>query len=89
MPAPAAVEMPPLQQQILNLAEWVSALVDVTVGPAAVATLKERIGRELKTTFASTFSAEISLAETLHLDVIARYRKRETGKKFLVNPSRA
>jgi NADPH2:quinone reductase len=59
------------------------------IGPAAVATLKERIGRELKTTFASTFSAEISLAETLHLDVIARYRKRETGKKFLVNPSRA
>jgi NADPH2:quinone reductase len=59
------------------------------VGPESVAKLKQRIGRELTTTFASRFSAEISLAETLHLDVIARYRKRETGKKYLVNPSRA
>jgi NADPH2:quinone reductase len=58
------------------------------IGPAAVATLKERIARELKTTFASKYSTEISLAETLHLDVIAHYRKRETGKKYLVNPNR-
>jgi NADPH2:quinone reductase len=59
------------------------------IGPASVAKLKERIVRELRTTFASKFSAEISLAETLHLDVIAVYRKRETGKKYLVNPNRA
>jgi NADPH2:quinone reductase len=58
------------------------------IGAAAVATLKERIARELKTTFASKYSTEISLAETLHLDVIAHYRKRETGKKYLVNPNR-
>jgi len=58
------------------------------IGPAAVATLKERIARELKTTFASKYSTEISLAEVLHLDVIAHYRKRETGKKYLVNPSK-
>jgi NADPH:quinone reductase len=58
------------------------------IGPASVATLKGRIARELRTTFASKFSAEISLAETLHLDVIAVYRKRETGKKYLVNPNR-
>ena len=58
------------------------------IGPAAVATLKERIARELKTTFASKYSTEISLAETLHLDVIAQYRKRETGKKYLVNPNK-
>ena len=59
------------------------------VGPESVAILKQRIGRELTTTFASKFSAEISLAEILHLDVIAAYKKRETGKKFLVNPSKA
>lgn len=58
------------------------------IGPAAVATLKERIARELKTTFASKYSTEISLAETLHLEVIAQYRKRETGKKYLVNPNK-
>jgi NADPH:quinone reductase len=58
------------------------------VGPATFAKLKERIARDLRTTFASKFSAEISLAEALHLDVIAVYRKRETGKKYLVNPNR-
>jgi NADPH2:quinone reductase len=59
------------------------------IGPAAVAKLKERVARELTTTFASKYSTEISLAETLHLDVIAVYRKRETGKKYLVNPNKA
>jgi NADPH:quinone reductase len=59
------------------------------IGAASVAQLKERIARELKTTFASKFSAEISLADVLRLEAIAAYRKRETGKKYLVNPSRS
>jgi NADPH:quinone reductase len=59
------------------------------IGAASVARLKERIARELKTTFASKYSAEISLADTLRLEVMAVYRKRETGQKYLVNPSRA
>jgi NADPH2:quinone reductase len=59
------------------------------IGPASVAKLKERIARELKTIFASKYSAEISLAETLHLDVIAAYRKRETSRKYLVNPNKS
>ena len=59
------------------------------IGPVSVATLKQRVARELTTTFASRFTAEISLADTLHLEMIAVYRKRETGKKYLVNPSRA
>jgi NADPH2:quinone reductase len=58
------------------------------IGPASVAKLKERVGRELTTTFASKYSNEISLAETLHLDVIAVYRKRVTGKKYLINPNK-
>jgi NADPH2:quinone reductase len=57
-------------------------------GPASVAKLKERIARELRTTFASKYSNEISLAESLQLDVIAAYRKRETGKKYLINPNK-
>jgi NADPH2:quinone reductase len=59
------------------------------IGPASVAKLKERIARELKTTFASKYSTEISLAEVLHLDVINAYRKRGTGQKYLVNPNKA
>jgi NADPH2:quinone reductase len=68
---------------------WLVMTFMQKIGPASVAKLKERVARELTTTFASKYSTEISLAETLHLDVIAVYRKRETGKKYLVNPNQA
>jgi len=58
------------------------------VGAAAVGKLKERISSELRTTFLSKYTKEISLAEILQLEVIAAYRKRETGQKYLVNPNR-
>ena len=43
----------------------------------------------LKTTFASHYTREISLAEALHLPEIAAYGRRATGEKYLINPSRA
>jgi NADPH:quinone reductase len=58
------------------------------IGPVAVAKLKQRIAKELRSTFASKYSNEISLAESLHLDVIAAYRRRETGRKYLINPNK-
>ena len=57
-------------------------------GAATVQALKERVAAELKTTFASHYSKEISLAEALDLDVIAVYNQRATGAKFLINPSK-
>ncbi|WP_458762031.1 zinc-binding dehydrogenase [Cupriavidus basilensis] len=50
--------------------------------------LKQRVVAELKTTFASHYSKEISLAEVLDLDVIAVYNKRATGEKYLINPNK-
>jgi NADPH:quinone reductase len=58
------------------------------IGPVAVAKLKQRIAEELTTTFASKYSNEISLAEALHLDVIAAYGRRETGRKYLIMPNK-
>ena len=43
---------------------------------------------ELKTTFASHYTKEISLAEALKLEEIAVYGKRATGAKYLVNPNK-
>ncbi|MGR4870404.1 zinc-binding dehydrogenase [Variovorax sp. LARHSF232] len=57
-------------------------------GAATVQALKDRVAAELKTTFASHYSKEISLAEALDLDVIAVYNQRATGTKFLLNPSK-
>jgi len=56
------------------------------IGPAAVDRLKRRIAAELKTTFASHYAHEISLAEALDLETLAIYGKRATGQKYLINP---
>jgi NADPH:quinone reductase len=48
--------------------------------------LRERVVAELKTTFASHYTDVISLSEALDLDVLARYNKRATGEKYLINP---
>jgi len=58
------------------------------IGPLAFQELKERVARELKTTFASHYTKEISLAEALQPDTIAAYSRRATGEKYLVNPNK-
>ncbi|MEJ8848482.1 zinc-binding dehydrogenase [Variovorax rhizosphaerae] len=58
------------------------------IGPAATEVLKQRVASELKTTFASHYSKEISLAEVLDLGTIAVYNQRATGTKYLINPGK-
>ena len=57
------------------------------IGPAAAQALRERVARELKTTFASHYARTISLAEMLQPEVVAVYGQRSTGSKFLLNPN--
>lgn len=57
-------------------------------GPATAARLKQRVAAELKTTFASHYTKEVSLAEALTPEAIAAYGKRSTGEKYLINPSK-
>ena len=57
------------------------------IGPEALQKLRARVVAELKTTFASRYSKEISLREALQLDNIAVYGKFGTGEKYLINPS--
>ena len=49
--------------------------------------LRKRVVDELKTTFASHYTKEISLAQMLDLDTLAADNRRATGEKYLVNPS--
>ena len=60
----------------------------IKVGPDKVKALKDRVAAEIKTTFASHYTAEISLAEALKPDVIAAYNKKATGEKYLINPAK-
>jgi len=58
------------------------------IGPEAAQKLRERVAAEVKTTFASTYTKEVSLAETLTLPAIAVYGKQATGEKYLINPNK-
>ena len=58
------------------------------IGPAAAQLLKQRVAAELKTTFASHYAKEVSLAEVLQPEMIAVYGQRATGVKFLINPNK-
>lgn len=59
------------------------------VGPDVAQRLRERVLAELTTTFASHYTDEISLSETLDLDVLKAFSRQATGKKYLINPSKA
>lgn len=59
-----------------------------TIGAEGARNLKERVAAELKTTFASRYTKEVSLSEALRLDEITIYARQATGEKYLLNPSK-
>ncbi len=50
--------------------------------------LRKRVADEIKTTFASSYTAEVSLAEALSADAINEYTKQATGTKYLIKPNK-
>lgn len=50
--------------------------------------LRARVADELKTTFASHYTDELSLEQALQADVVARYYAKTTGEKFLICPQK-
>ena len=50
--------------------------------------LRARVAAEIKTTFASHYTSEISLSEALDLETVAAYGRMATGEKFLINPAK-
>jgi NADPH:quinone reductase len=57
-----------------------------SVGPEALGRLRARVAKELTTTFASTYTREVSLAGVLKPEAFTSYVKPATGEKFLVTP---
>lgn len=57
-------------------------------GPEVRARMRKRVMDELTTTFASHYTAEISLAEALDLDTLHAYNAKATGTKYLINPAK-
>jgi NADPH:quinone reductase len=57
-----------------------------SAGAETIGRLRARVAAELTTTFASTYTREVSLAGMLSPDAFNGYVKRATGEKFLVTP---
>ncbi|MBT4160727.1 MAG: NADH oxidase [Gammaproteobacteria bacterium] len=71
-----------------GLSGWLLTPFLQKVGPAAADKLRQRVADEIKTTFASHYTKEISLAEALTEDAVNVYGKMATGEKYLINPNR-
>ena len=71
-----------------GLGGWLLTPFLERIGPEATERLRQRVADEVTTTFASHYTAEVSLAEALDLDHIAVYNKRATGEKYLINPNK-
>ena len=69
-----------------GLGGWLLTPMLGKIGMERVQEMRIRIAKEIKTTFASKYSEEISFEEMLQPEVINSYAKQSTGNKFLVNP---
>jgi hypothetical protein len=58
------------------------------VGMETTVKLRMRVARELTTTFASHYTNELSLAEALDAETVAKYFAKTTGEKFLICPQK-
>jgi NADPH:quinone reductase-like Zn-dependent oxidoreductase len=67
---------------------WLLTPFMARIGAQGAQRLRQRVVDELKTTFASHYTAEISLREALRPDVIAAYQRKSTGEKYLINPAK-
>ena len=69
-----------------GLGGWLLTPMIGRIGMEKFQQMRERVAKEIKTTFASSYAQEISFEEMLEPDIIKSYAKQATGKKYLVNP---
>lgn len=69
-----------------GLGGWLLTPFLMKIGPAETQRLRDRVVAELKTTFASHYTAEITLAEALDPEIIRTYNRKATGEKYLITP---
>ena len=70
-----------------GLGGWLLTPFLQKIGVDAANALRQRVADEITTTFASAYTAEISLAQMLEEQHLMTYAKQATGEKYLVVPS--
>ena len=74
--------------QAWGIGGWLLTPFLQKIGFDAAEELRQRVAVEVKTTFASSYTREVSLAEALQLEAIAVYGRQATGEKYLINPNK-
>ncbi|WP_396931345.1 zinc-binding dehydrogenase [Mycolicibacterium sp.] len=69
-----------------GLGGWLLTPFLASAGAETIGRLRARVAAELTTTFASSYTREVSLAGMLQPEAFNEYVKRATGEKFLVTP---
>ena len=69
-----------------GLGGWLLTPMIGRIGMERFAEMRQRVVKEIKTTFASHYTQEISLEDMLQPDTLKAYAKQGTGSKYLVNP---
>jgi NADPH:quinone reductase len=70
-----------------GLGGWLLTPFLGTIDPETFSGFRSRVAAGLKTTFASSYTSELSLAGMLDPLVLRRYAKQATGEKYLVVPN--
>ena len=69
-----------------GLGGWLLTPFIGRVGTEKFQEMRKRVAKEITTTFASSYTKEVSLEEMLEPDAIKTYAKQATGTKYLVTP---
>jgi len=68
------------------LGGWLLTPMIGKIGMDRFQQMRERVAKEIKTTFASHYTQEVSFEEMLQPETIKAYAKQATGEKYLVTP---
>ena len=72
-----------------GLGGWLLTPMIGKVGMEKFLAMRQRVAKEIKTTFASSYAQEVSFEEMLQPEIIKSYAKQATGKKYLVTPQKS
>ena len=70
-----------------DLAGWLLTPFMAKAGMEVVGRMRGRVAKDLTTTFASYYKAEVSLEGMLTKEAVSEYNARRTGEKYLVVPA--
>jgi len=71
-----------------SISGWLLNRFLARLTPERTGQLQKQVTDEINTTFASSFTDEISLQQALDPATILKYNAKKTGEKFLINPTK-